>query len=144
MFSGTIYKFIHIDQKILNMQSEDIGYGPNCATWGFPIEAIKAESDADLQKIYTSLECPVCHQFPKTGQNIYSCKLNRHMICEACLPESRICPACQDTISSEKSFAVETCISNFIIPCKYKFEGCHEIIRVFKILKILFTYYEDL
>lgn len=126
------------------MQSEDIGYGPNCATWGFPIEAIKAESDADLQKIYTSLECPVCHQFPKTGQNIYSCKLNRHMICEACLPESRICPACQDTISSEKSFAVETCISNFIIPCKYKFEGCHEIIRVFKILKILFTYYEDL
>lgn len=68
------------------------------------------------------LECPVCYE--NITPPIYQCK-EGHLVCNDCRKSCRKCPTCRGPLGNIRNRALEQCVANVKVSCKFKELGCH-------------------
>jgi E3 ubiquitin-protein ligase SIAH1 len=82
------------------------------------------EEDHYLPDVWNILECPVCLQI--VAAPVFQCGGGHHM-CNNCSQRIRSCPLCKRGLSATRNYAVEAIVEKIPLPCRYRVEGCNEM-----------------
>jgi hypothetical protein len=82
------------------------------------------QEDPYLSDVWGILECPVCLQI--VAAPVLQCRQGHHM-CNACSKRVSSCPLCKRSMSTTRNYAVEAMVDKIPLPCRYRVEGCNEM-----------------
>ena len=85
-----------------------------------------SNDEESVQKLRELLQCPVCLEIPLPP--IFLCKRG-HIVCSACQDRTYYCPLCREEYSNTRSFVAEGLIENFTMKCKFRSQGCGEVLK---------------
>jgi E3 ubiquitin-protein ligase SIAH1 len=88
--------------------------------------------DGLSNELLLELECPVCMDYflPPIAMCV-----NGHNICNSCKSTLKNCPTCKGNFTDVKNLSLENICRKVAVPCKYKTNGCTEVLPMDTISK---------